>query len=140
MRCFLSGYSRSAATPDLGRRLDDERELALLVVRGNPVAFYRAREPALRAQREPLERNEPRRLVDAALELVLRLEPRLLGGDEPEHRGLPRAEVAERLERAGARRVVLDEEPVHVDLPEGDLGHRVVAALGQPRAHVVAAA
>src|SRR5215207_363963 len=56
----------SGAWPDRLRDLDDELELAPLVVRGDGVALLDARESALRADREALGWHDLRRLVDAA--------------------------------------------------------------------------
>ena len=64
----------SAPSPNLLRRLDDEAELAPFVIDGEAVALHGAGETALRAEGEPLERHDARRLIDAALQFVLRLE------------------------------------------------------------------
>ena len=59
-------------SPDFPRGLDHQRELRLLLVQRERVAFFRRREAALRAQAKLLERHEARGFVDAALEIVLR--------------------------------------------------------------------
>src|SRR6185295_5257510 len=96
------------------------------------------REAALGAERQAVERREARGLVDAAPELVLRLERRSLRRHQPEHRDLAFAEESQWIEGARARRVVLEEEAVDVHRAEHELGDRVVAALRDPRALVVA--
>ena len=73
-------------------------------------------------------------------ELVVRLELGPLAGDEPEHDRLVGGHEAQRGEVAGALVVVLEEVGVDVELVEQHLGDRLVAALGEPRAAVVAAA
>ena len=68
------------------------------------------------------------------------LEPRRLGRHQPEHRALAGGHEAQRREAAGARGVELEQEGVDRRLAEQPLGDRLVAALGQPAALVVAAA
>ena len=65
---------------------------------------------------------------------------RSLRRDQTEHDLLARRHEAQRLEAAGALVVVLEEEPVDVELAEQRLGDEVVAALGRPRRAEVAAA
>ncbi len=81
-----------------------------------------------------------RRLLDPSLQLVRVLQLGLLRGDQPEHDGLVLGHEAQRLEGAGARRVVLGEDPVDREVVEQLLGDRVVAALDRPHAAVVPAA
>ena len=71
---------------------------------------------------------------------VDRLELGPLAGDEAEHHGLVGGHEAQRGEVAGALVVVLEEVGVDVELVEQHLGDWLVAALGEPRAAVVAAA
>ena len=120
--------------------LDDQPQLGDLLVERERVALDRGGEAALRGQAELVERHVLRRLVDAALELVLVLERAALGGDQAEHDLLARRHEPQRLEAAGALVVVLQEEAVHVELGEQRLGDEVVAALGRPRRAEVAAA
>src|SRR5207244_454922 len=89
---------------------------------------------------ELLQRDVPRRLVDPVGQLVARLEPGLLGRDEPENRGLPGRQVTQRLEAAVACRVVLEQEGVNREAAQQRLGDRVVRSLGQPAAAGVAPA
>ena len=75
------------------------------------------REAALRGQAELLERGVPARLLDAPLQLVLRLEGSALRRDEAEHDLLrSRRQEAQRLEASRALVVPLHEEAVHVEL------------------------
>ena len=80
------------------------------------------------------------RLLDAALEQVLGPPARALGRDEAEHHRLARRDESQRLERARALVVVLEEVAVDLEVAEQRLGDEVVAALGRPHRLVVAAA
>src|SRR4051812_21799220 len=71
--------------PDLLRGLDDQAELRPLLVLRQLVALDRRGEAALRGQAELLERRVLRRLLDATLQLVLRLELAALRRHEAEH-------------------------------------------------------
>src|SRR3972149_39189 len=128
------------STPDLPRPLEGKRELAPLIVHGDLVAVVRARKAALRAQAQVLERHELGRSPDAALQVVLLLERGKFRADQPQAYLLPFGDVAQRLEPAGAIRVVLEEKPVHVEPRERGLGDEIVAAAREPGAHEVAAA
>jgi hypothetical protein len=73
----------------------------------------------LRRQAKPFQRNVLRRLVDATLDVVLRLEPAALRGDKPEHDDLVVApEMAQHVETAGALSVEFEEIAVDVDIAE----------------------
>src|SRR5690242_21962455 len=74
--------------PDLFRELDAAGELGPLLLLGQQVALLGRGEAALRRQAELLERGELRRLVDAALELVLALQRAGLGGHDAQHHRL----------------------------------------------------
>ena len=63
------------SSPDLLRHLDDHAQLRPLLVLGQDIALLGGGEAALRRQAELLEGDEFRRLVDAALELVLGFQP-----------------------------------------------------------------
>ena len=90
---------------------------------------------------ELLERRELRRLVDAALDVVLLLQRADLGGDEAEHHDLVALrQEPQRLEAAGAVGVVFQEIAVEVHAAEQPLGDRLVAARGHPGGFEVAAA
>src|SRR6478609_9048487 len=105
----FSGRGRRFSTspaPDLARDLDDQAQLRALRLDRDVVAVHRAREAALRRQAELLERDVLRRLVDAALEVVLRFELAELGRHEAEHDRLALRQEAQRLEVTAARIVV----------------------------------
>src|SRR5439155_22999912 len=139
-----AGGRRRSATPrlpapDLASGLHEEVELPALVVPGDLVAGGDRGKAALRAQRETGERHVPRRLVDAPEQILLGLQPRDLGGDQPEDHRLAPRDVAQRREAAGALAVVLQQEAVVGEVAEDLLGDPVVAALGEPATPVVAA-
>src|SRR5262249_57442079 len=74
--------ARPQSAPDLARRVDHEPQLGDLLGERHGVAADAAREAALRAERELLDGCEPARLLDAALELVLALDPAPLARHE----------------------------------------------------------
>src|SRR5215204_1435866 len=133
-----SGCSRTSAvvvmfapflarsSPHLPRRLHDQPELVDLLLVGDQVALDRRREAALRREAELVHVDVPRGFLDAALELVLRLELAALGGHEPEHHELALRDEAQRLETARASVVVLEEEAVHAELAEEGLRDEVI--------------
>ena len=95
---------------------------------------------ALRAEGELIERenfaaSSIRRLRSSTL-----LQFRHLGADEPEHHHLALGHEAQRLEAAGARRVVFEQEAIVRQFVEQPLGDGVVAAFAVPHAALVAAA
>src|SRR6266542_5297083 len=90
------------ARPDLARGVDQQVQLATLVVPRDLVARGHRGEAALRAQRQAFEGDVLGRLVDPPEEIVRRLEQRWLGGDEAEDDGLVRRDEAQRREPAGA--------------------------------------
>src|SRR4051812_35221506 len=65
----------SRVAPDGVRDVGDELELGRLVVRAERVARFGGGKAALRAEGEPLERDELRRFIDTAYDLVLLFEP-----------------------------------------------------------------
>src|SRR5581483_9905874 len=93
----------------------DGCELRPLVVAAERVAEDRGAEAALRREREPLERHDARRILDARRQLVRRLLPGRLRRDEPEHDDLVLGHEPQRLEAAGALVVVLEQQPVRLD-------------------------
>ena len=126
--------------PHLVGDLHDHAELRPLLLLGQHVALLARGKAALRRQAKLIERHEFRRLVDAALDLVLGFQRAGLRGDEAEHHLLALRHEAQRLEAAGAVAVVLHEIAVHVDGVEQHLGHRLVAARGdEGRAEIAAA-
>jgi hypothetical protein len=131
---------RHSLPPYLARYLDGAGELLPLVGLGEEVAVDGGGEAALVAEAELVEGDIAGRLVDPALERVLRFDLGAFGAHDAEHHGLARGHEAERGEVARAAVVVLEEEAVDPELVEQDLGDRLVAALGDPGALVVAAA
>jgi hypothetical protein len=93
--------------PDALRSRNDRPELGLLVGGGESVAEDGGGEPALRRQREALERHVACCLADARLELVDGFLPSSLRRDEPEDDGLVVRYRGKWLESAGAVVVVL---------------------------------
>src|SRR3954465_2773999 len=77
--------TRTSLAPDLAGGLDDQPQLGELVVSRELVALLRGGEAALRRQAQLVDVDEPRGLLDAPLEHVLRLELRALGRDQAEH-------------------------------------------------------
>src|SRR6476661_6902503 len=130
---------RGLLAPDVLGDRQHELELAPLVVLADEVAADARGEAALRAEREPLDRHEGGRLLDAALDLVGRLHVAGLRGEEAEHDDRVVADEPQRLEPAGAIRVVLEHEAVVVQPAEDGLGDRVVRALAVPLTLAVAA-
>src|SRR5262245_23293234 len=90
------------AAPDVARRFHDEPELRCLRLHRDLVAVHRARKPALRRQAELLHRHELGSRIDAALQVVLRLELAHLRAHEAEYDRLVLGHVAQRSEIAGA--------------------------------------
>src|SRR5690349_21988390 len=88
--------------PHLARHLQRQPQLSLLILHGDLVSVVRAREAALRAETQVLQRHILRGGFDAALERVLRFECRDLGADQAEDDLLALGHEAERLEAAGA--------------------------------------
>ena len=126
--------------PDPVGHLDDVAELGPLFGLGQRVALDGAGESALGAEAQLLHRHELGRLADPAGQIVVVLQLRPFAGHQPQHHGLVRRYVTERGEVTRTLVVVLEEVGVDVELVEQYLGHRLVAALGEPGAAVVAAA
>src|SRR6266849_7084155 len=87
---MLSSLRRdvSYVAPHARRHLDDARELPFLVGLRQRIAFDRAGEAALRAQRQLVERREFGRLVDPAAQPVGAFQQGTLARHEPEHHDL----------------------------------------------------
>src|SRR6266850_3226548 len=132
--------------PDPRGHLQQAAELALLQVLGHRIGQHvelghgRAAEAALRAKPQLLDRDMLACLVDPPPERVGRFDFRPLGADHAEERDLPLAQVLERREIAGARRVVLEQVGVDLEAPEQALGDRRITAVAHPQALHVAAA
>src|SRR6185437_1754062 len=103
-----------------------------LLVFTQQVAFRGRSKPALRTQRQVLQRKILGRLVDS-LDYVLALfKLRQLGADYPENHDFALGNKPQRLERPGALVVVLQVETIYVQSSEKLLRHGVVAPLGIP--------
>src|SRR5262245_12378006 len=81
-------WRQPSSSPHLVGHLHDPPQLRPLLLLGEDIAFLGRGEAALRREAELVERDELRRLLDATLELVFRLEAAALGGDEAEHHHL----------------------------------------------------
>src|SRR5262245_58998286 len=128
-------------TPHLFGDFDHFAHLGPLLLFGEDVALLGRGEAALRAERELFQRRVFRRLVDAALDVIFLLQRAALRGYQANHRDLVALrQEAQRLETAGTLGVVFEEIAVEVALAEQPLGHRLVAARGDPGRAVIAAA
>src|SRR6476659_11112350 len=85
-------------SPDLIGNLGDPPQLRPMLVLGQDIALLGGGEAALRREAELVEVDEPRRLVDATLELVLGFERPALRRDQPEHHHLALGHEAQRRE------------------------------------------
>ena len=141
MRVLAQRQGAAPLPPHLMRDLDDLAELRPLRLLGEDVALLGGGEAALRGEAELVERREFGRLVDAALDVVFPLERPGLRGDQAEDDAfVALGQEAERLEAAGALGVVFEEIAVDGEPAEQRLGHRLVAAGGNPgRAEIAAA-
>ena len=109
-----------ASAPDLFGGFYHKFELRHLVGDRHVVALDGAGEAALRAQGELIERAILPRLLDPALQRVLRLELRQLRRDEAEDDGLALRHEAQRREIARALVVIFKEVAVDADLVGSD--------------------
>src|SRR5437870_5284062 len=130
----------SRRAPDFCRGFDDEPELRRLRVARNDIAVHGARKAALRRQAKLVERDELRRLVDLALEIILRLQLIELCRNESKDYGLSFRDVTKRREIAGAGVVVFEEIAVDVEVVEKHLRNGLVTALRDPGALEIAPA
>src|SRR5258708_26085795 len=83
--------------PDRLRHTPDQLQLPALVVGRDPVPFHGRREAALRAQRQALEGDEPRCLLDAPLHLVVCFQLRFLPRDQAYNRDPVLGPMSQRL-------------------------------------------
>jgi len=98
--------------PDLLGRPDDQLELRALGIRRDLVPLEGRGEAALGGERQPLQRDVLGRGVDAAPQLVLALEIRPLGGDQPEDDRDVAGDEAQRGKVARTIIVVLQQQAV----------------------------
>src|SRR5215213_6120543 len=134
------GIGLTPLTPDALCGLGDGAELVLLVLDAEGIADDRGREPALRAQGQPLERHEAGGLPDAGLQFLRGLAPTRFRGHEAEDGDLVVGHVGERLEAAGALVVVLEHQPLGADTAEDPARQRLIGAGDQPAATLIAPA
>src|SRR4051794_10433889 len=88
--------------PHFLRDFHDLRELGPLLLFGKDIALLGGGEAALRRQRELPQWREFRRLLDAALDVILVLQRAALGRDQPQHHDLLAfGQKPQRLETAG---------------------------------------
>src|ERR1700681_1293789 len=137
---FASGAPDLPGAPYLFRSLDDQAHLRCLRLTRDLITMHGARKATLRRQTELVKRQHFSCLVDFSLQRVLGLELAKLGRDQAQNDGLPRRHEAQRRKIARAGIVVFEEIPVDLELVEQHLRHRLVAALGHPRALEVAPA
>src|SRR3954452_18491319 len=90
------------SSPDLVGNLGNPPQLRPLLVLGQDITLLGGVEAALRREAELVEVDEPRGLVDAALELILGFERAALRGDDPDHDHLALGYETQRREAAGA--------------------------------------
>ena len=128
------------SVPDAAGGVDDEAELGPLLVFGEKISFHGGSEAALRAEGHVFEREVARGLVDALDQLVGVFKLRTLGADKAEDDRLIARYETQRLEGAGARVVVFEQEAVYVHGGEELFGDGIVAAFGVPVAAIISAA
>src|SRR6476646_8424698 len=98
-----------SSSPHLSRDPAGELELLALIVWRQAVPFVSRSKAALRAHRQPFERDNRRRLPDSRLQIRLGLEPRHLRADQPQHDEAVVRHMTKRLERARPVVVVLEQ-------------------------------
>src|ERR1041384_109054 len=116
-------------SPDFLGQIHQQLELGPLLPLGQHIALLGRGKAALRRQAELIEPHELRRLLNAPLDIVARLEPSGFRGDQPEHHPpLSFGQEAQRFETARAVGVVFEEIAVVIALAEQVLRHGLVAA------------
>src|SRR5262245_60708242 len=79
---------RTLLAPNLPGDVDDKRKLGELLVLGQKIAEQRRGESALRRKRKLVQVDMLSRRIDAALDVVLRLQRAFLAGDQAENHDL----------------------------------------------------
>src|SRR5581483_4236296 len=105
---------KSTLAPYFAGKFGDQRELALLHGGLDRIPFDARGEAALRRERELLTREEARGLLDSRAQRVGGFEHVALGRNQAEHNALVARDLAQRLEGAGARVVVFEQEFVEM--------------------------
>src|SRR5690349_10802356 len=106
--CRVCAILPPSVLPDLAGGADEVVELALFVIGGEAIDLGARGEAALRAEAEPRHVDVTRGFLDAALQFIDRLQLLQLGTHQTEYDDLVLRHEAQRLEIAGARRVVFE--------------------------------
>src|SRR5262249_44587582 len=117
--------------PDRSRRLENAFELAPLILLRDHDMVETA-ETALRTERELLDRQVSRGLLDPTLDQIERLEIGPLGGGEAEQCDLALWHERQRRKAARALVVIFEQEPVVVEPRNQALSDGVVVAFAVP--------
>src|SRR5690349_8538067 len=131
----------SKTAPYLVRQFDDYAQLGPLFIFRQNISLLGRGKAALRRQAKLIKRDKFRRFINAAFDVVFRLEPAALRCNEAEDKLLlALGEIAQRLETAGAITIVFQEIAIEVGFAEQLFGHETVAAFGDPGGTKLAAA
>ncbi len=125
-------------TPDGFGRFHNQSQFPFLIFRRDPITDGRARKATLGAQGQPIERQETTSLSNPRRELIAGFMARGFRGDQPQDDDLIFGDFPERLERARADIIVLEQQTLDADVVEDALGDGLVSSNGQPPAALVA--
>src|SRR5208337_1100589 len=126
--------------PYIVRYFHDQSQLGFFILDRQRISAYCAGEAALRRDSEIFEWHELRRLVDAPLHRVFGFQSRRLRADETQTHELLLWHQSQRRKVTGARRIVFEEEAVHLEVVEQTIGDCLVAACRHPSPAQIAAA
>src|SRR4029450_12218714 len=126
--------------PNFLSQLDNHPQLRPLLFFLQDVALLGRGKAALRREAQLIERNKFGCFLDAAMNLVSRLESPGFLGDQTENNGPVLRQLSQWFEASGARGVVLHEEAIDLDLVEQDFLHGFVAARAHVGSFIIAAA
>ena len=96
--------------PDLSGGFGDQTQFCFLLSQAEQITFLSRSEPALGAESEAFQRDELSRFLDAALQCLLALKSRLLGGHQSKHNRAVVRDLTQWLEIAGAFVVLFQQE------------------------------
>src|SRR5579862_203907 len=135
-------YGRKVAWsgPNIVRDLYNARKFGPLLFAGEQVSFFGAGEAALRTQAKLTDIQIACGAIDATLDFVFGFQLAGFGGNQPEDDDLSFGHEPQGLESAGAFAIELHEIAVRSDAVEEQLGHWLIAALGDPTGAEIAAA
>src|SRR6476660_9676804 len=139
----VTHQARAAASrrsPDLGGDVNDQTKLAALIVDSNRVADVIAGKSALWAQRELFQCDEFGSFRDPAFDVFARLKRWVLAGQKAEDHHLVLRHEPQRLEAAGAGRVVFEKKCIDVELLEQSRRDEIITTFGAPMAAGIPAA